>query len=394
MPKDGKSSSKSKSQKPTTPKDGKDGKDAKDKAEKAKLAGLNDKPALAAKIIEVRDTYGKMAAKTRGVRLHTGPLKLRQSLPARDCTSWVRQDKQYNPYSYFESPANKPTPKPPKPKGPPPLWLPPTGPTGKGAERSSPKKTDKPKLADFDETTLGRKPWDTDHHIMVSRMNHEVQTGVREYFDVPKRKEGEGIPKMRERYVMNDRQSGWNDLPGMPGEARKTLFDSIGPYNLGGCKVQQLPSYWRKVKDWGSLSTPEMPSLALSGSKSGPGMDKKSLLQSLANTPGPECVKFWRTWAENGNNFANTVEAEEAESLKSQLTKWDDSWNITWSQGNDELNQRCREYFSVPFGGTGRSTEASKTPASYRQNPLAATFEEGMRALNMSGTLSPSAQSY
>merc|ERR1719265_1470532 len=67
-----------------------------------------------------------------------------------------------------------------------------------------------------------RKPWDTEHHIMVSRMNHEVQVGVREYFDKPIAKESEGIPRISEEYCMNDRQCGWNDDPRPLGENRST----------------------------------------------------------------------------------------------------------------------------------------------------------------------------
>ncbi|CAE7028129.1 TR1, partial [Symbiodinium sp. CCMP2456] len=131
------------------------------------------KPLLAAKIVEVRDTYGKMSAKARGVRIHNGPLELRKALPSRDTTEWVRSAKQ--PYSTLE--ALDPTPKPPPSSGPPPLWLPTTlkGQAKKKVERHGDKDKDgkQKSLADYDETTLFRRPWDTEHHIMVSRMNDE-----------------------------------------------------------------------------------------------------------------------------------------------------------------------------------------------------------------------------
>eukprot|EP00441_Pelagodinium_beii_P020628 CAMPEP_0197653788 /NCGR_PEP_ID=MMETSP1338-20131121/37135_1 /TAXON_ID=43686 ORGANISM="Pelagodinium beii, Strain RCC1491" /NCGR_SAMPLE_ID=MMETSP1338 /ASSEMBLY_ACC=CAM_ASM_000754 /LENGTH=387 /DNA_ID=CAMNT_0043229031 /DNA_START=49 /DNA_END=1212 /DNA_ORIENTATION=- len=325
--------------------------------------------------IEVRDTYGRMSAKSRGVRLHTGPLKLRHSMPARDCTSWVHDDKQYSPYSYFENPLNKPAPLPAKSKGPPPLWLPPR--SKARSQPASPTKGGKGSK----KSVLGEiqaKPWDTEHHVMVSRMNDEVQVGVREYFDVPKRKEGEGIPKLRERYVMNDRQAGWNDEPDALGEMRRTLFNNAGPYNLGGCKQQQLPSWWRKIKDWGSYSYSEMPNLRTSTSEAP--VAQKSLLASLANTPGHKSAEFWRGFAESGNNFARVMESEDAEEFKSRLEKWDNNWHIC-SSGNDEVNQRNREYFSVPEGGNGRQTEQPRDVTMAFKSPLATTFAEGMRSL-------------
>ncbi|CAK9102981.1 Hypothetical protein (Fragment) [Durusdinium trenchii] len=273
-----------------------------------------EKPMLAAKIVEVRDTYGKMSAKARGAKIHTGPLQLRKALKPRDTTEWVRSMKQ--PYSYFESSANQPTPKPEKSKGPPALWLPTTKQKAlqekkqeeKNAEKSPDKKEKKakggaisdedpvkaPALGEYDDRTLGRRPWDEGHHIMMSRMNHEVQSGVREYFDKPKRKEGEGPPPMRERYVMNDRQLAWNDEPGKPGQLRRTLFDHVGAYSIGGCKDYQMPSYWRKVKDWSSYSTPELPlTLRCKIQPHGhvpAGYERRHLFQALANMPPSEAA--------------------------------------------------------------------------------------------------------
>lgn len=354
---------------------------------KAKAAAANAKPLLAAKIVEVRDTYGKMSAKARGARIHTGPLQLRKALPPRDTTEWVRTMKQ--PYSYFESSANEPTPKEEKSKGPPQLWLPLSrqqkaqqaklnAAAGTDGEKEKTSK-DKPSLAEYDERTLGRPPWDEAHHIMVSRMNNEVQSGVREYFDKPKRKEGEGIPRMRERYAMGDRQMTWYDEPGKPGEMRRTLFDHVGAYSIGGVKDYQLPSYWRKVKDWSSLSSPTLPlQLRVKTHPHGqpaPGADRRTLFQALANMPATEATTYWRGWAERERHFQ---EAEEAFSPKK--SRWNNSWQIC-AQGNDEMNWRCREYFSVPLGGTGRNM-ASSTP-SLLKHPLAMTLQEALEEFHL-----------
>ncbi|CAJ1351120.1 unnamed protein product [Effrenium voratum] len=231
-------------------------------------------------------------------------------------------------------------------------------------------------LADYDERTLGRPPWDEEHHIMVSRMNGEMQSGAREYFDKPKRKEGEGIPKTREQYVMNDRQAGWNDEPGRPGEMRKTLFNNVGSFNIGGCKDHQLPSYWRKIKDWGSLSSPAMPTIDLR-CKTQPhgqpplGHDKRTFFQALANTPGREATAFWRSWADLSSK------KPEASPKRS---RWNNSWQASWAQANEDMNWRCREYFSVPLGGTGRSMPSSSP--SMQKHPLALTFQDALRAVH------------
>ncbi|CAJ1457755.1 unnamed protein product, partial [Effrenium voratum] len=356
----------------------------KDAKGKAKVGGAGEKPILAAKIQEVKGTYGKMSAKARGARIHPGPLQLRKALAPRDTTEWVRAIKQ--PYSYFESAANEPSPLPEKSKGPPALWLPVskgkalqdqklkdnvTGEGDKGKEKDK-----KLTLADYDERTLGRPPWDEEHHIMVSRMNGEMQSGAREYFDKPKRKEGEGIPKTREQYVMNDRQAGWNDEPGRPGEMRKTLFNNVGSFNIGGCKDHQLPSYWRKIKDWGSLSSPAMPTIDLR-CKTQPhgqpplGHDKRTFFQALANTPGREATAFWRSWADLSSK------KPEASPKRS---RWNNSWQESWAQANEDMNWRCREYFSVPLGGTGRSMPSSSP--SMQKHPLALTFQDALRAVH------------
>jgi len=309
---------------------------------------------------------------------------------SRMLTQKVREDKQYNPYSYFESSSNKATPVLSKSKGPPALWLLPRAKDGRVKAKSHPASPDGKKSGSGTSgDLLGRndqKPWDTEHHVMISRANSEVQSGVREYFDLPKRKESEGIPKMRERYVMSDRAAGWNDEPDKPGQSRRTLFQNVGPYNVGGCKQQQLPSWWRKIKDWGSYSYPELQSHALNMSKTttkDKRMEEKAMLHALANSPPGKSAEFWRGWADENNHFAKEVEQAFETDLKTRLQPWNNAWNVTYSKGNDEFNQRSREYFSVPMGGTGRFTPGPKTPSSIKTNPLGMTFAEGMRSMRL-----------
>lgn len=330
---------------------------------------------------ETQATYGTMSAKARGAKIHGGPLELRHSLPGRDCTSWVRANKQYAPYTILDNPNNKAQPKPKKSKGPPALWLPSRAKDVKGARgaligddghdtlplgaEAGGDEDSIPEVLAVEEPAHGsalleRPPWDSEHHVMFSRLNHEVQQNCREYFDKPVRREGEGIPKVRERYAMNDRQCGWNDEPGPLGEYRRTLYDNIGPYNIGGCKEHQLPSYWRKITDWTAFVEDD---LKLSVTKSGKPKDKQidptdkfALLKSVADLPADKAVEFWRGWAEHksGKNALppkNRFEAPQG---------WDNRWNVCWSRANETVNQRQREYFSVPQGATGLATSPER----------------------------------
>lgn len=325
--------------------------------------------------VECKETLGKMSAKARGVRCHTGPVQLRAAWPARDCSSWVREDKQYHPYSYFEMPNNSPSPKPKKPPQPPRLWLPEkkskdagkkssqastatgTAPTATGTAPevslqtggSSPSKASKVKP-----DAASKPDWDTKHHIMSSRLNDEVQAGIREYFDTPKMKESQGMPKVREQYAMHDRQCGWNDEPAELGEMRRTLFDNIGPFSLGGCKQQQLPSYWRKVKNWHAHSAPDLKAEGgLSGSRL-PHTGDRSLLAALADAPASQTTEFWRGWAEATSKPGALPSTAYGKG-------WDSRFGVTWSKDNDSLNKRQREYFSVPHGKPGRPTEGRRS---------------------------------
>merc|ERR1712183_1080248 len=72
---------------------------------------------------ETKATLAPMAAKSRGAKIHPRFKAIRPSKPPRETTSWVRADKQYHAYSYFESPSNKP-PLQERSGAPPKMWLP------------------------------------------------------------------------------------------------------------------------------------------------------------------------------------------------------------------------------------------------------------------------------
>lgn len=347
-------------------------------------------PNLARSMSELRATTGTMSSKNRGEGIggcHKGPLKLRHSRPGRDCTSWVRENKQYSPYTCF--PAETPLVK--KGTGPPPLFMlarnkdpkprktkadlsaelqglsiPGQEKTAKPGELSSPlggsaspSKASKPKKTP-QEILLDRPGWDTEHNVTFSRMNHEVQVGVREYFDKPKRRgENEGVPKIRERYAMCDRQAGWNDEPCAMGDPRPTYLNNVGPYNLGGCKDQQLPSYWRKVENWHAYSAPELAlTQGITGTRS-PVAGDRSLLAAMADTPATQSASFWRGYAKETSKHPESYPTE------GPPKGWDGRWGITPSKDNDGMNSRMREYFSVPEGRPGLATEGKRSGKHY-----------------------------
>mmetsp|Transcript_43265 Transcript_43265/g.80613 ORF Transcript_43265/g.80613 Transcript_43265/m.80613 type:complete len:188 (-) Transcript_43265:45-608(-) len=180
---------------------------------------------------------------------------------------------------------------------------------------------------------------------------------------------------------MSDRQLMWYDEPGKPGQLRRTLFDNIGPVNIGGCKEQQRPSYWRKVKDWSSFSSPGLPTIALRGKNPPHGHvvvehDHRTLFQALANTPATESAEFWRGWADRN------LRRPELNVTSPKRQRWDESWQVSWAQGNDAMNWRCREYFSVPEGGTGRPME-SPSGTMPLKHPFAFTLEENLEAVHL-----------
>lgn len=344
-------------------------------------------PVTSQGMMECKNTLGQMSAKLRGDgSCHTGPLKLRHSLAPPDRTAWVRENKQYNPYSYFEASNNPPPPKSKK-KLPTELWLPErskdsskvrsmrasrSASLGKGEKsketededsglagrhKSDPSKTSAA-------TSLSDRPrWDTEHAVTFSRMNHEVQVGVREYFDKPKDAET-GVIKEHVRHCQHDRVVGWNDEPDELGEGRRTLFNTIGPYNLGGCKTQQLPSYWRKVQNWQAFSAPDLALEAgISGTRS-PVKGDRSLLAALADTPAKQSKEFWRGYS------ATLPKQPHAHPRERPPRGWDNRWNVSWSKDNDIMNQCMREYFSVTDGKPGLSTEGPR-PSKHKDDPYA-----------------------
>jgi len=235
--------------------------------------------------------YQPLGAHARGVRIHTGPIELRKRKkddPAR--SQWIHGDKQYDPYIVFSNP----TPKEKKSAGPKALWLPKEchEPKKKGVENSGPKFAYTEKEIKQSHKKLAKRPrWDSEHHIMVSQANPEFQKFVREYFDKPIRKESDGVPRVKELYTMNDRQSGWWDEASPLGLPKHTYLDNLGPWNVGGPKQQQRVSYWRTVVEK-SASAPVLKT-SITDSRS-----HLSLTERLANVPAAEATQFWREWVD------------------------------------------------------------------------------------------------
>lgn len=301
---------------------------------------------------------------------------------ARDTTEWIKQDRQYAPYSNIDSMGPGATNTWKKSSPPPVLWLPgdpiayrslksgdglpcdvsmPLG--AEAGEDGDEEASRPPPGADL----VDRPAWDSEHHIMVSRLNHEMQTGTREYFDAPKRKDGVGVPKVREQYVAHDRQCCWQDEPAPFGENRHTIWD-----NIAEPRAHQLPSYWRKVGDWGSFSSPD---LHLSVTKKGmpktrpepkpfPGMGRKAMLEALADLPADQATAFWRGWAD-GKQPKGTMPAP---SRWDQPKGWDSRWNVTAGAFNTQLKACSREYFEVPRGALGKSMQAPRPRGGHTQH--------------------------
>jgi len=317
-----------------------------------------------------------LAAKARGEKCHKGPLRLRNARPGRDCTAWVREDKQYRPYFSLEAPTNILSPKLKKPPQPPRLWLPAERSTndasrslqsGVSRSNSSPSKPSK-------SLQLSERPcWDTEHHIMFSKMNHEINTGFREYFGCPKRKDSEGVARCRETYVMSDRQCGWNDEPQPLGESRRTFVN-----NVGGCHEQQMPSYWRKVANWRAFSMPNL--TAQTGLGAGPpqpgrnvdgGHSHGSLLAALADAPADQSTKFWRDWAKKQSKLGQSPR-------KRREPRWDDHFSVPAGKtvrSGQVPRQRQRKFTAEMYGAasSGAGSAGAETGAASSELPDVAT---------------------
>lgn len=317
--------------------------------------------------------FQPLAAHARGARIHTGPPKLRESKPV-DRTRWVHEEKQYSPYMKFSDEA----PPVAKSAGPPKLWLPRElhEPKKKGKANSGPKHAYTEKEIKNSHKKLAQRPrWDDDHHIMVSQANDEVQKFVREYFDKPIRKESEGVPKVRELYTMNDRQSGWWDEASPLGEPKHTYLDNCGPWNVGGPKEQQKVSWWRRVVEK-SKSAPALKS-TINDSRS-----HLSLTERLADVPAAQATQFWREWVDLSKKRLPVAEESKQRGKKGRFAKrggwpapsdashdnapdpaatmpnirvgspvkekeeWNNRWSVCVSKDNPHLTNGHRQYFS------------------------------------------------
>jgi hypothetical protein len=225
--------------------------------------------------------------------------------------SWVHSDKQYDPYIVFSAEQPKVEKSTVNHK----MWLPKEmkEPKKKGIKNSGPKYSFTEKDLKKSHKKLAERPrWDTEHHVMVSQANTEVQKFVREYFDKPIRKESEGIPKVRELYTMNDRQTGWWDEPSPLDNPKHTYLDVLGPWNIGGPKEQQKVSYWRTVLEK-SKSAPALKT-SISDSRS-----HLTLTERLADVPAPQATQFWREWVEMSKK--RLPEEKPEETLKGKRKK-------------------------------------------------------------------------
>lgn len=258
--------------------------------------------------------YGPTGAHARGVRIHNGPLTLRGAYPPDAARlSWIHDDKKYDPYLVFSAEQPKVEKSTVNHK----LWLPRElhEPKKKGKKNSGPKYTYTDKDMKKSQKKLAERPrWDTEHHIMVSQANPEVQKFVREYFDKPLRKESQGVPKVRELYTMNDRQMGWWDEPSPLGDPKHTYLDVLGPWNVGGPREQQKVSYWRTVLEK-SQSAPALKT-SISDSRS-----HLTLTERLADVSAPQATQFWRDWVDLSKKRLPTAPEENMKGKKKKYGK-------------------------------------------------------------------------
>lgn len=374
-----------------------DGSKSKEKGKKKAV----ELPGYSRSVIVSKTMYSPMSFKARGESCHkreARPKKPKEREPGtgtawfredkqkrqaaargepRDCTAWVSENRQYSPYTVFDNKDVQPSPKPRKPREPPQLWLPkdpipavvrlasmatdnmPLGAEAgeDGAERHPPPLPPGATLKD-------RPSWDAEHHIMESRMNHEIQSLTREYFDKPKKKEGVGVPKVLEQYTTCDRQCSWKDIPAPFGESRYTVWDSaIEP------RANQLPSYWRKIGAWDSFSAPNLHDLSIAKKgrpkeklveKVHTGKGKKDMLKAVADLPADQAKEFWRGWMEK----QTSEDAMPPPNRWDQPQGWNDRWQIGPGNFNQQFNPHAREYFAVPRGALGSSMDLGKKTSS------------------------------
>lgn len=360
-----------------------DGSKSKEKAKK-KPAEL---PGYSKSVIISKTMYSPMSFKARGESCHKRekmPKKPKMREP-RDCTAWIREGRQYAPYSSFDSKTVEVPPKPRKPREPPHLWLA-KDPIPAVVRLASMTTDNMPLGAEAGEdgadgkhppplppgaTLKDRPSWDAEHHIMESRMNHEIQSLTREYFDKPKKKDGVGVPKVLEQYTTCDRQCSWKDVPAPFGESRYTIWD-----NIVEPRAQQLPSYWRKIGAWDTFSAPALHDLSIAKKgrpkerpmeKVHTGKGKKDMLKAVADLPADQAKEFWRGWVEK----QTSEDAMPPPNRWDQPHGWDDRWQIGPAQFNQQFNPHAREYFAVPRGALGSSMDLRKpktlSPKAFRR---------------------------
>lgn len=233
------------------------------------------------------------------------------------------------------------------------LWFPKElhEPKKKGKKGSGPKYSYKDKDIKKSHKKLADRPrWDTEHHIMVSQANPEVQKFVREYFDQPIRKESEGIPKVRELYTMNDRQTGWWDEPSPLGLPKHTYLDNCGVWNVGGPKEQQKVSYWRGVLEK-SASAPVVKT-TIKDSRS-----HLSLTERLADMPAAQATQFWREWVDLSKKRLPTADDQRFRGKKGKSSGKRGGWPTPQdSPSIDTINPAA----TMPARSLGGSTKSGR----------------------------------
>jgi len=295
--------------------------------------------------------FAPLGAHARRVKIHNGPIELRAAKAPPDRTSWVHADKQYDPYMVFsaETPAQIKSTTQHK------LWLPKElhEPKKKGVKNSGPKYAYTEKDIKTSHKKLAKRPrWDSEHHVMVSQGNEEVQTYVREYFDKPKRKESEGVPKVRELYMMNDRQSGWWDEASPLGEPKHTYLDNCGPWNVGGVKDQQKVSYWRKIIEK-SASAPAIAKPSITDSRS-----HLSLAERMADVPAAQATQFWRDWVDQSKKRLPTAPEEKQRGKKGKSK----SLTSPWPPDSETNGNGTQSEHTVPISSATSYGEKGREP--------------------------------
>jgi hypothetical protein len=343
---------------------------------------------------EVLETYDRLHGRQSWLRTSRSEGLLTKAPPVvEERTRWIEEDRMHHPYSWFDNVKNPPKPIAKKRGVPPALWCP-------VRARDPPKEKASPSKS-LEETRHMRKSWNTEWHVPDSKANHEIQQNCRAYFDRPLKDENEGIPKVRQVYQMNDRVVSWNEDPvdkvtKLPVDRaavkgfRRTYVDQSGPWNTGGIKDFQLPSYWRNTMGQKSAkevsASKTVPQHLMPRSMSSGDVEHPDLCARLARFNAPEAVRYWRVWSEvskhrlpskekkkkkknhktqkkhkkktkkKDDSDSDTEKDTEKEDEKPQdgkpkpktpgRRKWDERFGVILSKDNDNLSKGHRQYFS------------------------------------------------